>query len=159
MTRTVKILLGVAAGVLLLLVAGSVTAFWMVRSAVDVEPVSDAEAQRTFDEIRMRFGELGPVFTLANGDELVVSRELPAESAPEPVSRIRVLTWDRDGQQLVRIEAPIWMMRWQGAEIDVSRGSNGPRRKLPVSDIERYGPALLFDHEEDSGSRLLVWTE
>lgn len=30
---------------------------------------------------------------------------------------------------------------------------------ITVEEIERYGPALLVDHESPRGDRLLIWTD
>jgi hypothetical protein len=54
---------------------------------------------------------------------------------------------------------PFWLLRLRDSGVDVSIAADGTRLTMTMDEVERYGPALVLDHLEEDGSRVLVWTE
>jgi hypothetical protein len=71
------------------------------------------------------------------------------------------MAFDPDDARVVRVEIPFWLLRLKlRGGIDF----NGRRMelddlKLTVEDLERYGPALVVDHQGSSGERVVVWSQ
>ncbi|MDQ3213371.1 MAG: hypothetical protein M3Q85_11905, partial [Acidobacteriota bacterium] len=75
---------------------------------------------------------------------------------------LHVMAFDPDETRIVRVEIPFWLLRLKlrGSGIDF----NGNQMeledlKLTVEDLERYGPALVVDHQGPSGERVVVWSQ
>jgi len=159
--RHVNIILGVLAFFVIcavLLVAGGA---WVALSILDHEQADEVRASSAFAAVRAQFAGTKPVFELGpNGP--VLTRAVPA------VPRVRlqtmhVLNWSAEDESLTRAEIPFSLLRLKEGPIEIAaqgRPGFSVRRggSIQVSDIERFGPALLMDHQED-GHRILIWTD
>jgi hypothetical protein len=101
--------------------------------------------------IEMRPG--GPVFT----------RPVPDRPAPSPLHTVHVLTWDPDDRSLARIDIPFRLLRWNEAPFRLAGSIRGSfpmdRVGIHARDLERFGPALLFDQDMPDGTHTLIWTD
>jgi hypothetical protein len=141
----------------MLVVAGGV---WFFTTALDTVPADQAEATRSFGDARARFGESLPLLEMSERGP-VLKRQPPAPVAGPDLKNIQVIAWDPGDEKLVRVTLPFWLMRMTDGPINVSAESAVPgvRLSMTVDELERYGPALLIDHSEEDGSRILIWTE
>lgn len=59
------------------------------------------------------------------------------------------------------MEMSFWLIRLKTEpfEVAVEAADVSGRFEITVDEVERYGPALLLDHQESGGGRLLVWTD
>ena len=73
-----------------------------------------------------------------------------------------MLAWDPDQSRLVRVSLPFWLLRIGRHKVRVMREANGfdfQRLNLDVDELERIGPALVFDFRNQDGVRVLLWTQ
>ena len=167
MTKNQKtILLAVIGAVLMLIVVVVGVGVWAVRSMVDNANMDQATATRTMDDVRARFAHAMPVMELQPGG-LTLSRRPPDTKPPGELKTLHILRWSvRDGR-LARVELPFWLLRMRDSPIDVvyqgEPGSSGLSVRTPsrvhMSDLERFGSALLIDGDMPDGGHLLIWSD
>ena len=85
--------------------------------------------------------------------------------------RVNVLVFDPSEEQLTRVSVPIWLAKKayrvaegdeDGFEIDVGDESEEQlarqlRRHVRFEDLEKAGPGVLVEVNEDDGEQVLVW--
>ena len=159
--KHVNILLGVIAVIVVcaaVLVAGGA---WFALSVFHHEDADPQTATAAFASARERFPGMTPVFELRAGGA-AMTRPVPA-GAPVRLATMHILNWDPAEESLNRVDLPFSLLRLKEGPIDIvtSAGEGSPRQRMSirVSDIERFGPALLMDQELEDGHRVLVWTE
>lgn len=159
--RHVNIILGVVAVVVVvcvLLVAG---AAWFAMSVMHREDADEQAAISAFDTARAKFQGAKPLFERRAGGP-ALTRAVPASGA-DKLHTLHILTWDADEQSLIRAEVPFALLRMKEGPIDIANGfaedSSRRRVSIRISEIERFGPALLLDDQDEGGDRLLLWTD
>ncbi len=156
--RALMIVVGVF---VLLVILGLGSAAWPFTNAIDVGEASEADASREFDRIRERFAGVQPVIVVDDDDPRVTRR--PSDAAPAVrLSTMRVLVWDPDEQRLTRIDIPFWFLRLKSGPIEIGTNEGvfgGEDLGLTVEELERLGPTLVLDHEDEGGDRIILWTE
>ena len=162
MKRVRVTLLTVVAGVFILVtMVGLSLGAWFFAYAFERETPDVATATASLDDVRRRFAGQAAVFEVVGEDEARVRRPPPAAPPAPRVERIHVLTWDVDDGALTSVTVPFWLLRMKAGPIDLSSHVTikGHGVGMTVEQLERYGPALLIDHETERGHRLLIWTE
>lgn len=157
-TATILTIVGV---VVFLGMLGVAFAVWMFVSNVDRSTADEQSAMAAFDDARKRFAGATPVFELVDDEEAVVRREPPSERG-EKLHTMRVIVWDPDEENLVRVNLPYWLLRLKSGPIELTSDRRFGRRRqlnITIEQLESYGPALLIDHEGRHGERVLVWQE
>ena len=162
MTKTGKTILLVVvglAGLVGITIVG--VGVWFFTSVLQTVAADEARATQSFADVRARFAGAEPVLRMTErGPEL---NRQPPETAPErDVQRVSLIAWDPDDEQLATVTLPFWLLRLKkDGEINLSSSSTVPnvRVAFKVSEVERYGPALLMDFTSGDGSRVLIWTE
>jgi hypothetical protein len=162
MTKKQKtILLAVLGVVSVLAIAVIGTGIWIVRSMVENVSMNEAEATRSFDDVRARFGDTGPVISLRDGPVLL--RRAPETQTAAALKTLHILRWDGRAERMSRIDVPFSLLRMRDGLFRVKAGAdtNGLSfsTSLRVADIERYGPALLVDDSMPNGDHVLVWSD
>lgn len=134
---------------------------WFFASVFDSETADEPAATLSFEDVRRRFPGQQPVLAILEDREAVVRREPPALAPARPLERLQLLVWNPEDSGLSRVTLPFWLLRLKAGPLDVAShvSVNHHRIDITVEQIERYGPALLVDHEAQSGDRLLIWTE
>jgi hypothetical protein len=163
MTKRTKTILLVVAGLAIcafVVIAG--TAVWLFSSAVSTAAADESTALQTLSEARARFEGSEPLIALRpNG--AVLTRAVPEQPTGAQLQSVQVLTWSRRDEKLSRITVPFWVLRMKDGPIGLAQDAgietDGVEIEFTVKEIERYGPALLLDHTEADGTRVLVWTE
>jgi hypothetical protein len=162
MKRTRATILLVSVGVLVFLgIVGLSLGAWFFAAAFEREPATATAAVRSFDEVRRRFGDSGPVIEILDGDQARIRREPPAVSPARHLEHLQVLVWNSGDQRMVHVTLPFWLLRMKAGPIDLAShvSIRQGTTDVTVEQIERYGPALLIDHEDTGGDRVLLWTE
>lgn len=157
-TATILTIVGVVVCVGML---GVAFAAWMFVSNVERSTTDEQSATAAFDEARARFAGATPVFELLDDEEAVVRRPPPSERG-QKLNTMRVIVWDPDEGNLVRVNLPYWLLRLKSGPIEVisdARSGRGRRLDITIEQLESYGPALLIDHEGRHGERVIVWQE
>ena len=159
--RHVNIILGVVAGVVVICVVLVAGAAWFAMSAIHREDADEKTALGVFDGARAKFPGAKPLFEVRS-DGPALTRTLPASNGGS-LHSLHILSWNADEQALLRADVPFALLRLKEGPIDLAdgfaEGRSSRRMSIRVSEIERFGPALLLDHQDESGDRLLLWTD
>lgn len=150
-------------GLVILAMAGVAgLGIYFVASHISTGRTSDADALRTFDEIRAEFKESTPLFEIDSHEMPRVTRDLASlptsERKPE---NLWILAWDPTDERLSKISLPFWMLRLGRDNIDIRHDSGFDLEQLDldVNELERVGPQLVFDLKTADGERVLIWTK
>ncbi len=162
MTKKQKtILLAILGVVAALAIAVIGTGIWIVRSMVENVSMTEAEATRSFDDVRARFGDTGPVISLLDGPVLL--RRAPETQTAAALKTLHILRWDGRAERMSRVDVPFSLLRMRDGsfQLKAEPGGNGLAfsTSLSVADIERYGPALLVDDTMPDGDHVLIWSD
>jgi hypothetical protein len=86
--------------------------------------------------------------------------DLPT-STSKPES-LWLLAWDPDDERLVKVSLPFWMLSVGRKKMEIGgegREFDFEQLNLDPQELERIGPALVFDFRERDGARVLLWTQ
>ena len=157
--KTILLAILAVAGVLVIAVVG--TGIWVVRSLVENVSMNEAAATRSFDDVRARFGDKGPVFALRDGPVLL--RHPPETPPAATLKTLHIQRWDDHMERMSRIDLPFSLLRMKDGLFRLKADPNSTglsfSTSLRVADIERYGPALLVDDNMPNGDRVLIWSD
>lgn len=134
---------------------------YFVMNHVNVTHSSSADALRSFDDARKPFKDQQPLFVIDNRDEPRMARpltEIPNGSVkPE---HLWILAWDPDDEKVVKLSLPFWLLRMGKKKMTVMESGGFDLERLNVDwrELERIGPALVFDLKSSQGERVLIWT-
>jgi hypothetical protein len=136
---------------------------YFVSQNIHASRSSSTDAVRAFEEVRMKFKEQRPLFELDSAHNPRVARstsDIP--TSPNKPEHLWILAWDTDEERLVKVSLPFWLLRMGKRKVDLFNSDSGfdlERLQLDVQELERIGPALVFDFRAKSGERVLVWTQ
>jgi hypothetical protein len=152
MTKTGKIVLGVAGGLFFLCVIVVSFGVWMFMSAFQTEAVDQAKATSAFDEVRRQFAGVPPAFEMFE-QRAKVLRPPPATPAGPPPKNVRILVWNPHEGSMSRISVPFSLLKLSDDPVEFDNIA------LEVGDVERYGRTLLLDGDTRDGHHVLAWTD
>ena len=158
--KALWIILGVVAFILLCIVAFAAFGFYFVANNLRMEQATPAVAEQSFDGVRARFKE-APIIALDEQRRVTLSRRPPAQAADTKPQTMYVMAYDPDEGRIVNLTIPFWMLRLGREKIRLGSGGDLQFEQLQITadELERYGPALLLDHRNRQGHRVLVWTQ
>lgn len=156
------VVLGIVAALTIGCLALVGTGVYVVSRTISVKAAAPDAAEREFEAVRERFAGQTPLFQLEAGGHVSAEefrRRAAAYSGPLPAA-LHVLVWNDREARLVRFSLPFWILRFSSRGRSSLRVDEFDFDRLDISpeEVERAGPALVLDHEE-SGARVLVWTE
>jgi hypothetical protein len=128
-------------------------------SVLHYEDADEPAATAAFAAARSRFAGATPAFVWSpDGTRLL--RPIPTAPAGA-LQTLHVLNWDPYEESLMRTNLPLALLRLNDDPIEIIDSQAGEPRgvSLRISDIERFGPALLVDQQLEDGRRILVWTD
>lgn len=159
----VWIVVGVLVSAVVVLIGVAGAGVYFVTRHIKTERVTSVEAIRAFDSARALFSDRGPLYEIDEGESPRLTRpfsELPSSDIkPESVW---VLAWDPNEERLVKVSLPFWMLqfgRQKMAFANSGRRFDMERLHLDGAELERIGPALVFDYRDRDGTRVLLWTQ
>jgi len=140
---------------------------YFVFSHMQTEFIASDSAADRFAQARQRFAGQQPLIEMRDDRIPVVHRPteaMTAERTRPDLRALRTLVYDPHATKLVDVSIPFWLLRMAPSGRLRFLADNGfdfdpERLRLTVDDLDRTGPALLLDHQDRSGVRLLVWTE
>ncbi len=144
---------------------------YFVASHVHTATASPVTAGDRFAEVRGRFAGRQPIVEITEDDHAVVRKAGTLQAAggpaaPAPLKNLNVLVYDQDEERMIEVTVPFWLLRvmpsGRFAINDDRVRIDSERLHLTVADLERYGPALVLDHQELRGrntAQVLVWTD
>ena len=135
------------------LVAGS--AYWISRH-VSTELTSTESAEAEFDRERARFAGQQPLVEISGGENTPIVLRLPLAAGAEraELQALHARVYDPDGGKIVRVEIPIWLIRFGNSISFVPEMGY-----VTMEDLERHGPGLIVNGTGDDGEQILVWIE
>jgi hypothetical protein len=158
----VWVVVGIAVFCVLALVAVVGGAFFYMSRHIETKAATPASAAREFEAVRSGFAGQRPLIELdRNGRFLRANTDRPAPpNAPVP-DQLRILAFDPSDGRMVQVNVPFWLLRMKAGNATIDL--NGSRMdledlRLTIHDLERQGPALIIDHQEPDGDRVLVWS-
>ena len=160
--RWLPIVLGIVFLVFVLGVGAVLFSVAWFRQALQVTAVSQIEAGREFDAIRAKFSGQRPLLEMRDGEPAFVAERKDEPRSTAQITRLHLMAWDDDDQQLVTFSLPFWLLRMKSGPIGFSSYASGMDRvSISPEDIERHGPGLILDASENDRQRgrVLIWAE
>jgi hypothetical protein len=143
--------------VLVLALAGT-GAYYVFRS-METRAAAEAEAAQAIDAVKARFGSRPPLVQIVDPGRADIRINRPADASPVHVDAIHVINWKRETGELMRMEFPLWLMRFSTLNIASQLHIAPANFRLTVGDVERYGPGIVADYVSDGAFRVLVWVD
>ena len=153
-----RTLIGVAIVAVAFAILAGTTAFYAFR-ALDTRTATEADSAGEFQAIRTKFGARPPLVEVVTPGRADLRINRSTEADVRPVSTLHVVTWEADGNRLLKTEVPLWLMRFSSINVLSQMGVTPERFKLTVQDVERYGPGVVIDHSQPGRNRVLVWVD
>ena len=149
-------LAGVALVVLAFMALAGTSAFFVMRH-LDFRTATEAAALKEFEAIRSRFGERPHLIEVVDASKSDFRVRRPAQPDGRTISRLHVLTWTDEEQDLFRTELPVWLMRFSMINVASRLGVAPERFRITVQDLEHFGPGIVIDYRRPGVNRVLVW--
>ncbi|HEX6324652.1 MAG TPA: hypothetical protein VFZ36_13075 [Vicinamibacterales bacterium] len=158
--KALWIVLGVILFIVACIVAFAAFGFYFLARNMEMQQATPIEAGASFEDVRARFKD-APLITLDDDERVTLSRPPPDTAPAEKPQTMHIMAYDNEDARIVRVTVPFWMLRMGRENIKLGSrdGVNFEDLRLSAEDLERYGPALLLDHRDRRGSRVLVWTQ
>jgi hypothetical protein len=157
------IVVGAFGAGVLVLVAVAAAGIYFVTQRVQADAATSADAKTAFDTVLDAFGGARPLYELDQDGEPRATRPLrDLPTAGNPPDDINMLAWDPEHERLVRVALPFWMFRVGRQKLSFSHEHPGfdlERLDLDVDQLGRIGPSLVFDYRDETGVRVLLWTQ
>lgn len=149
-------------GVVLIAVAMAVltaTGAYFVFRHMERRATGEAEAVQEIDAIKARFGTRLPLVEIADPVRGDIRINRPVEASTARVDTVHILNWKRQTRELMRADAPLWLLRFSTVNIASQLGLAPEKFRLTVADIQRYGPGIVAEYGMPGTFRVLVWVE
>jgi len=151
-------LVGVSMVVLAFMALAGTTAYFALRH-LSVGSVSEADISKEFEAIRARFGARPHLIEVADAAARNFKINRPQQPDGRPVTTVHVLTWTQADGEKFGTEIPIWLMRFNTANVLSNLGAMPERFRLTVQDLKDFGPGIVVDYRRPGVNRVLVWVD
>jgi hypothetical protein len=162
-TRWLKIVLVLIGLGMLGMCAIAGAGVYFVSQHVNTATVPAADALKQFEDTLARFKDQQPLIELDTNEQVrVVRSSADRPTAPAKATSLVVMAWDPDDERIVNFRIPLWVLALGEQKVDLGVGAESfdmRKLNLDVRELERIGPALIFDLRAPGGDRALVWTE
>jgi hypothetical protein len=135
------------------------TSAYLVLRHLDKRTATEAETRKDFDAVRARFTGRPPLVEIVNPQAADIRLNRLTHPGGRRVDTLHVLTWNVDDGELLRTDAPLWLMKFSSINILSQLGIAPARFRLTVEDIERYGPGIVVDFSRPGKNHVLIWAE
>ena len=152
-------------GLAVFVAAAIATSYLLLAQWSDIKQTAPADVDGVFDAAVAEAGGGTPYIEIAAGGVVVVHREQEMKS-PGVFETLTLLAWSPGDGRLLRVDYPRWFVQLKtsssvdlGTMIAVVR-KDWKHLNLHISyaDLVKLGPALILDHQSESGARILLWT-
>jgi len=155
----------VLVGLTIFALAAAGMAFIFFVHWTDVTEAQQSEAERTLNAAASQAGGGTPYIEFTEDGAIIIHRE-QEDSVLTNFKTLTVLSWTPGDNKMLRLDYPSWFVRMKTASsLNLGTMIAAVRKDwanldLSVSyeDLRRRGPALLLDHQLDSGARIVIWT-
>lgn len=158
----VWVVVGVLFVLLVLAIGGIVFTVAFFRQNMTVTDVSATSADAQFEAVRGKFAGQQPLIRMVDGRPQYDADRAAASPSTKPLQTMHVMAWDDEEEKLVTFALPFWLLRLKSGPIRLSAYSQGWDDRgvsFRVEDIERHGPGLLLDVNEEREGRVIIWVE
>ena len=158
----VWVVVAIAVVAVLCVVALAGIGFYVVSQHMETKQASPAAAAEEFDVVKAGFAGQKPLIELDSRGQFLranTDRPIPAQSTTP--ANLHLLAFDPSDGRIVRFSLPFWLLRLKAANATIDLNGNRMNLedlRLSVDDLERFGPALIVDHQTADGGRVLVWS-
>ena len=148
---------GIALAALGLAVLAGIGGYFVFRH-MEKRAADQVEAGRAIDAAKAKFGVRPPLVEITDPRRGDIRINRTAEPATAQVSTVHIVSWQRETGELMRTQAPLWLMRFSTLNLASRLGLAPEKFRLTVNDIERYGPGVVVDYVTPT-TRVLIWVE
>lgn len=156
------IVVGIFFVLVVLAIGGIIFTVAMVRQNMTVAGMSATSADTEFEAVRAKFAGQQPLIQMIDGRPQYVADRATTSPSSTPLKTLHVLAWDEEEGQLVSLSLPFWLLRLKSGPIQLgayAQGWDDRGVSFRVEDLERHGPGLLMDVNEENEGRVLIWVE
>jgi hypothetical protein len=159
----VWVVVAIAVVCILGLVAIAGVGFYFVSQNIETKAASPAKAALEFEAVKAGFAGQKPLIELdKRGQFLKANTNRPVAAQGKTPDHLYLLAFDPDDGRIVRFRVPFWLLRLKAGNTTIDL--NGNRMdledlRLTVEDLERFGSAMIVDHQTPDGERVLVWSK
>lgn len=155
----VKLTIGGAVLVLLcMLILGGTAGYYVFRS-MQRSSGTEQTAAAEIEKIRTRFGPRPPLVEIGDPRRMDVRINRDGTAPAAPVKTMHVVSWSAEEGEIVRLELPLWLMRFSSVNLLSKIGVVPDSFRLTVDDIEAYGPGVVVDYKQPESMRVLLWVD
>lgn len=158
MRTWVKATIGVGALATVCILALAGIASYFVLGNLERRGAPEATVLSEIEIIRTRFGSRQPLIEIVDARKGDVRINRLAGSGAR-VTTFHIVSWNADDGELLRTEAPLWLMRFSSINLLSQLGLAPGSLRLTVQDVERYGPGIVVDYAQPGKTRVLVWVD
>ena len=159
MRRWVKVsLVSVSLVILAFVALAGTTAYFALRH-LEVGAISEADISKEFEAIRLRFGVRPHLIEVVDASARNFKINRPQQPDGRPVKTVHVLTWTQEDGEKFGTEVPIWLMKFNTANVLSNIGAMPERFRLTVQDLKDFGPGIVIDYRKPGINRVLVWVD
>jgi hypothetical protein len=155
----VKLTIGAGALVLACMLALGGTAGYFVFRSLERSGGTEAAAAAEIDRVRARFGTRAPLVEISDPRRMDVRINRDAGAAAGTVTTLHVVSWNAEDAEIVRLELPLWLMRFSSVNLLSRVGALPDNFRLTVDDVERYGPGVVVDYKQSGSTRVFLWVD
>jgi hypothetical protein len=157
------IVVGAFGAGVIVLVAVAAAGVYFVTQRIHASSATSADAKAAFDGVVDEFLDARPLYELDQTGDPRATRPLgDLPTADDPPDDLNMLAWDPEQGRLVRVALPLWMLRVGQQKLSFSHEHPGfdlDRLDLDIEQLGRISPALVFDYRDETGVRVLLWTQ
>lgn len=155
---SVKVTIGAVAVATVCILALAGIASYFVLGNLERRSAPEATALSEIEIIRTRFGSRPPLIEIVDARRGDVRINRLAGNGAR-VTTFHVVNWNAEDGELVRTEAPLWLMRFSSVNLLSQLGLAPASLRLTVQDVEQYGPGIVVDYAQPGSTRVLVWVD
>jgi hypothetical protein len=153
---------GTLVGVALIMAVGLTLAgvgAYYILGHLERRNAGEPETRQMMDAVRAKFGTRPPLVEVVDPRRADIRINRLRDKEGRPVATIHIVSWSAENGELVRTEAPLWLMRFSSVNLLSKLGIAPAKFRLSVEDIERYGPGIVIDYESAGSVRVLAWVD
>ena len=158
MRTWVKATIGAAAVAIACILVLAGTGAYFVLKNLERQNAPEAAALSEIETIRTRFGSRPPLIEMLDARMANVRVNRLVGSGAR-VTTFHAINWTAEEGEIVRMEAPLWLMRFSSLNLLSQLGIAPARIRLTVQDVERYGPGIVVDYSQPGKIRVFVWVD
>jgi len=131
------------------------SAYWISRH-VSTQAASVDSAEAEFRQERLRFAGQQPLVEIRGDRDNPTVHKITDAAGPEhpQLQTLHARVFTPESGKITRVDIPFWLLRFgSGVRFMDNTGA------VTLQDLERHGPGLIVNGQDDDGQLILVWIE